>query len=162
MENQKLKDVEGVWQLIRQETKKRMVAEPVLASFFHSTILEHNSFSSAIADQLSNDLSNTSVQPMMIRKIIREAFNSSKDILEATVSDLNAVKDRDPSCKYFSEPLLFFKGFKALQSHRVANWLWSEERHTLAHFIQSRASEVYGIDIHPAAEIGKGVPVHLK
>ena len=56
----------------------------------------------------------------------------------------------------FSEPLLFFKGFKALQSHRVASWLWSEERHTLAHFIQSRASEVYGIDIHPAAEIGKG------
>ena len=159
MENKRLKDVEGVWQLIREETKKRMIAEPVLASFFHSTILEHNSFSSAIADQLSNDLSNTSVQPMMIRKVIREAINSSKEILEATVSDLNAAKDRDPSCKYFSEPLLFFKGFKALQSHRVASWLWSEERQTLALFIQSRASEVYGIDIHPAAEIGKGVMI---
>ena len=96
---------------------------------------------------------------MMIRKVIKEAINSSTEILEATVSDLNAVKDRDPSCKYFSEPLLFFKGFKALQSHRVASWLWSEERHTLAHFIQSRASEVYGIDIHPAAEIGKGVMI---
>lgn len=159
MDKQQLKDVEGVWQLIRQETKKRMVAEPVLASFFHSTILEHNSFSSAIADQLSNDLSNIFVQPMMIRKVIKEAINSSTEILEATVSDLNAVKDRDPSCKYFSEPLLFFKGFKALQSHRVASWLWSEERQTLAHFIQSRSSEVYGIDIHPAAKIGKGVMI---
>ena len=98
MENVRLKDVEGVWQLIREETKKRMIAEPVLASFFHSTILEHNSFSSAIADQLSNDLSNTSVQPMMIRKVIREAINSSKEILEASVADLNAAKDRAPSC----------------------------------------------------------------
>ena len=88
MDKQQLKDVDGVWQLIRQETKKRMVAEPVLASFFHSTILEHNSFSSAIADQLSNDLSNIFVQPMMIRKVIKEAINSSTEILEATVSDL--------------------------------------------------------------------------
>ena len=154
-----LKDVEGIWQIIRQETRKRVEAEPVLASFFHSTILEHHSFSSAIADQLSNDLASHSVQPMMIRNVIKEALSSSQSLLEDTVSDLLAVKDRDPSCKYLSEPLLFFKGFKALQAHRVANWLWKNERHTLAHFFQSRSSEVYGVDIHPAAQIGKGVMI---
>ncbi len=159
MKEHELKDVEGVWQLIRQETHKRVQAEPVLASFFHSTVLEHHSFSSAIADQLSNDLASHSVPPMMIRSVIKEAISSSRTILEHTVADLLAVKERDPSCKYFSEPLLFFKGFKALQAHRVANWLWKNERHTLAHFIQSRSSEVYGVDIHPAAEIGKGVMI---
>jgi|TARA_B110000438_G_scaffold299995_1_gene351352 serine O-acetyltransferase len=159
MKDNDLNDIEGVWQLIRKETKKRAEAEPVLASFFHSTILEHNSFSSALADQLANDLANISVQPMMLRSMVKEAFNSSSGILQGTVNDLMAVKDRDPACKYFSEPFIFFKGFKALQSHRVANWLWKNERHTLAHFIQSRASEIYGVDIHPAATIGEGVMI---
>ena len=86
-------------------------------------------------------------------------MNSSEEILSGTVSDLLAAKERDPSCKYLSEPLLFFKGFKALQSHRVASWLWANSRHTLAHYFQSRTSEVYGVDIHPAAKLGKGIMI---
>ena len=151
--------IKEIWETIQIETEKRVQAEPVLASFFHSTILEHDSFSSALADLIASDLGRASVQPMLLRSVIKEAMNSSEEILSGTVSDLLAAKERDPSCKYLSEPLLFFKGFKALQSHRVASWLWANSRHTLAHYFQSRTSEVYGVDIHPAAKLGKGIMI---
>ena len=152
-------DVNEIWKEIRDETKKRAEAEPVLASFFHATVLEHDSFSSTLANQLANDLSNASVQPMMLRRVIKETIDSTENMISDIADDLLATKDRDPACKYFSTPLLFYKGFRALQSHKVSHWLWNNERHTLALFIQSRASEVYGIDIHPAAKIGKGVMI---
>ncbi len=155
----KQEEVKKVWESIQEETKKRVKAEPVLASFFHSMILEHSSFSSAIAYQLANDLSTSSVLPLMIRNIIRESMKEKEEILVGVTKDLVAVKDRDPACKFYSTPLLFYKGFRALQSHRVANWLWNQERQTLALFFQSRASEVYGVDIHPAASIGDGVMI---
>ena len=151
--------INGTWKIIQEETERRVKAEPVLASFFHTTILEHDSFSSAIADLVANDLGNSSVQPMMLRSVIKDAINSSDEILDGTMTDLLAAKEKDPSCKYLSEPLLFFKGFKSLQSHRVASWLWKNSRHTLAHYFQSRTSEVYGVDIHPAAQLGKGIMI---
>ncbi len=148
-----------VWQAIREETRKRAEAEPVLASFFHTTVLEHDSFSSTLANQLANDLSNTSVQPMMLRSVMKEAIKSKAEMITDIAEDLIATKERDPACKYFSTPLLFYKGFKALQAYKVSHWLWTNDRHTLALFIQSRCSEVYGVDIHPAAQIGKGVMI---
>ena len=151
--------INGTWKIIQEETERRVKAEPVLASFFHTTILEHDSFSSAIADLIANDLGSSSVQPMMLRSVIKDAINSSDEILDGTMTDLLAAKEKDPSCKYLSEPLLFFKGFKSLQSHRVASWLWKNSRHTLAHYFQSRTSEVYGVDIHPAAQLGKGIMI---
>ena len=156
---QKKEEIEQIWKTIQEETLRRVQAEPVLASFFHTTVLEHNSFSSAVADLIANDLGSASVQPMMLRSVIKDSINSSHDILEGTMTDLLAAKQRDPSCRYLSEPLLFFKGFKSLQSHRVANWLWKNSRHTLAHYFQSRSSEVYGVDIHPAATLGKGIMI---
>ena len=151
--------IQNIWKTIQEETERRVKAEPVLASFFHTTVLEHSSFSSAVADLIANDLGSTSVQPMMLISVIKEAINSSDEILAATVIDLIAAKEKDPSCRYLSEPLLFFKGFKSLQSHRVASWLWQNSRHTLAHYFQSRTSEVYGVDIHPAAKLGKGIMI---
>ena len=151
--------IANIWSTIQEETQKRVKAEPVLASFFHTTILEHSSFSAAIADLIANDLGSSSVQPMMLRSVIKDAINSSEEILEGTMTDLLAAKEKDPSCRYLSEPLLFFKGFKSLQSHRVASWLWENSRHTLAHYFQSRTSEVYGVDIHPAAKLGKGIMI---
>ena len=153
--------IENIWNTIQDETQKRVKAEPVLASFFHTTILEHSSFSAAIADLIANDLGSSSVQPMMLRSVIKDAINSGEEILEGTMTDLIAAKEKDPSCKYLSEPLLFFKGFKSLQSHRVASLLWQNSRHTLAHYFQSRTSEVYGVDIHPAAKLGKGIMLSL-
>jgi len=156
---QKKEEIDKIWKTIQEETLRRVQAEPVLASFFHTTVLEHHSFSSAVADLIANDLGSSSVQPMMLQSVIKDSINSSDEILEGTMTDLLAAKQRDPSCRYLSEPLLFFKGFKSLQSHRVASWLWQNSRHTLAHYFQSRTSEVYGVDIHPAAKLGKGIMI---
>ena len=106
-------DVTKVWNIIQEETLRRVKAEPILASFFHSMILEHHSFSSAIANQLANDLSTSSVLPLMIRNIIKESIKEKEEILEGITKDLIAVKERDPACKFYSTPLLFFKGFRA-------------------------------------------------
>ena len=90
--------IENIWNTIQDETQKRVKAEPVLASFFHTTILEHSSFSAAIADLIANDLGSSSVQPMMLRNVIKDAINSSEEILEGTMTDLSAAKEKDPSC----------------------------------------------------------------
>ncbi len=113
---EKKDSIDNIWHTIQEETERRVNAEPVLASFFHTTVLEHSSFSSAVADLIANDLGSTSVQPMMLRSVIKDAINSSEQILQGTMTDLMAAKDKDPSCKYLSEPLLFFKGFKSLPS----------------------------------------------
>ena len=57
------------------------------------------------------------------------------------------------------QPLLFFKGFQAIQSYRLGHWLWKQGRLDLAYFMQMRISEVFGVDIHPAARIGKGIMI---
>ena len=95
----------------------------------------------------------------MLRNVIKETIDSNQQIIKDIALDLVAVKERDPACRYFSSPLLFFKGFRALQAHKVSNLLWLAERHSLALFIQGRSSEVYGVDIHPAAQIGNGVMI---
>ena len=95
--------IKDIWSIIQDETKRRVEAEPVLASFFHTTVLEHNSFSSAVADLIANDLGSSSVQPMMLRSVIKDAINSSDEILEVTIDDLLAAKEKDPSCKYLSD-----------------------------------------------------------
>ena len=100
----KQEEVKKVWGSIQEETIKRVKAEPVLASFFHSMILEHSSFSSAIANQLANDLATSSVLPLMIRNIIRESMKEKEEILEGVTKDLVAVKERDPACKFYSTP----------------------------------------------------------
>ena len=104
-------EVNEVWEEIRKETRKRAEAEPVLASFFHTTVLEHDSFSSTLANHLANDLSNTSIQPMMLRRVMKEAINSSKEMISDIANDLIATKERDPACRYFSTPLLFLQRF---------------------------------------------------
>jgi len=89
--------------------------------------------------------------------VIDEALASSPQIGEAIRADLRAVRERDPASTSFSHPFLYFKGFQALQSYRVAHWLWTEDRHSLALFLQNRISQVFAVDIHPAARIGHGI-----
>ena len=94
---------------------------------------------------------------MSLREIADQALRSDPSIVEKVERDLKAVFERDPACKGYVQPFLFFKGFQALQAHRVAHWLWTEGRETIAFYLQSRVSEVFQLDIHPAARIGGGV-----
>ena len=96
---------------------------------------------------------------MAIREIIEQAYIKDPSIIHAAEIDIKATRERDPACNSFSTPFLFYKGFHALQSHRIAHWLWQEERHSLAFYFQSQMSNLFGVDIHPAACIGKGIMI---
>jgi serine O-acetyltransferase len=73
------------------------------------------------------------------------------------VQDLRAVRERDPACRSYLQPFLYFKGFVALEASRVAHSLWKQGREILAFHLQNRISEILQVDIHPAACLGLGL-----
>jgi serine O-acetyltransferase len=146
-----------VWQAIREEVTREVDRESILASFLYATILKHDTLEDALSFHLAGKLGGPSLSEMLIREVIDEAFGSSPQIGEAIRADLRAVRERDPASTSFSHPFLYFKGFQALQSYRVAHWLWTQDRHSLALFLQNRISQIFAVDIHPAAQIGKGI-----
>ncbi len=148
-----------LWQEIREQVAEDVRREPVLAGFLRATILDHESFEDALGSMLAAKLAGPNLDAAQIREVIDEAIDKSPRISESARADLRAVRDRDPACAGPAEPLLYFKGFHAIQSYRVAHWLWREGRRALALHLQSRISEVFGVDVHPAARIGSGILV---
>jgi serine O-acetyltransferase len=146
-----------VWQTIRDEAAGEVGREPILASFLHATILNHDSLEDALSFRLAGKLGSPSLSTMLIREVMDEAMRDCPDIGRAARIDIRAVHDRDPACGALSEPLLYRKGFHALESFRVSHWLWGRGRRALALHLQNRISQVFGADIHPAASIGTGV-----
>ena len=145
------------WDKIRAEALSLVNEEPMLASFFHSTILNHDSLRSALSFQLANKLASAVMPAIVLREVIETALAAQPDILDAAAADICAVKERDPAVRYYSTPLLYLKGFHALQGYRVAHWLWQHGRHSLAVFLQNQISVVFSVDVHPAAQIGRGI-----
>jgi serine O-acetyltransferase len=146
-----------VWQSIRDEGAREGQSEPILASFLHATILNHESLEDALSFRLAEKLGSPSLPTMLIRDVINEALRKAPEIGDAARSDIRAVYDRDPACRGLSEPLLYRKGFHALESFRVSHWLWNRGRRALALHLQNRISQVFGADIHPAARMGAGI-----
>ena len=146
-----------LWRTLREEAELKVRKEPILGSYFHATILNHTSFGTALSFRLASRLDNTMLPTMLIRDVIEEAVGDDPTILEAAEADMLASFARDPACDDLSTPLLFHKGFHALQAHRIAHWLWLHDRQTLAQFFQSQISVGLGVDIHPAARIGRGL-----
>jgi serine O-acetyltransferase len=146
-----------VWDMIKKTSAEQAEAEPVLASFLHATILNHSGLEDALSFQLANKLDSPTAPALLIREIIQEALSESSDIGEAVRADIVATFERDSACDCLSTPLMFYKGFHALQAYRVAHWLWQNERQPLALFLQNHISTAFSIDIHPAAKIGKGI-----
>jgi serine O-acetyltransferase len=149
--------LDPLWQSIRDEVAEDAEHEPVLASFLHATVLNHNSLEDALGFLLAGKLECSVLPAMLVRGLIVDAVQADPRIGRSIRTDIRAVGDRDPAAKRFSEPFLYFKGFHALQTHRVAHWLWHQGREALALFLQNRTSEVFGVDIHPAARIGDGI-----
>ena len=152
-----LASVEGVWEVMRSEAKTKATEEPILGSYFHATVLNHDSFRAALSFRLASKLDNPMLPTMLIRDVIEQAMNDDPSILVAAEMDVMANYQRDPACEDLSTPFLYFKGFHALQAYRISHWLWTHERHTLAQFFQSQISVGLGVDIHPAAQIGQGL-----
>jgi serine O-acetyltransferase len=149
--------VTPVWTALRNQAQHAAAAEPALASLLNAVILSHDNLADALSYQLARKLGDQEMRAMTVREFAEDAFTADPAMVLAAEADLKAVFERDPACKGYVQPFLFFKGFLALQTHRVANWLWREGRETLAFYLQSRSSEVFQVDINPAARIGSGV-----
>ncbi len=150
-------DIAAVWEAMRREAAEKAAEEPILGSYFHATILNHDSLRSALSFRLASKLDNPMLPTMLIRDVVSEAMADDDGILDSALVDMVATYIRDPACEDLSTPFLFFKGFHALQAHRVAHWLWRHGRHALAQFFQSQISVGLGVDIHPAAHLGRGI-----
>ena len=146
-----------VWASLRNEAKAASKSEVALSSLLAAVILNHKTLGGALSYQLARKLGDQELRAMSIREIAEEAYASDPTLVEIAEADLKAVFERDPACKGYVQPFLFFKGFLALQTQRVAHWLWQEERETLALYLQSRTSELFQVDIHPATRIGRGI-----
>jgi len=146
-----------VWETIRQEAAEYARNEPMLANFYYGCVLNHSSLEDTLSFLLSTKLESTTIAAVSLRDLIDEALRRDPAIGEAARADIQAVCTRDPACRDYSVPLLFFKGYHALQSYRVAHYYWNQGREPLALFLQTRISQVLSVDIHPAARIGKGI-----
>lgn len=148
-----------LWQAIQQETKTYMEQEPVLSGFLQGNILMHQAggLGRALASLLANKLSSNTLLPMQLVALFLEAYAEDQELIVSAEADLAAVKERDAACDTYVQPILFFKGFQALQSYRLAHWLYMGGRRELAKAVQNRMSEVFHVDIHPAAVIGRGI-----
>jgi serine O-acetyltransferase len=155
----KIAQIDPVWSQISKEAEEAVRNEPLLGGLVHSSILHHPTIERALSYRISHKLSSGEMSEQILREIADEAFSSNSTIAAAARADLVAIYERDPACHRMMQPVLYFKGYQAIQAYRVANWLWHENRHDLAYYIQARTSEVFGIDIHPAARIGKGIMI---
>lgn len=145
------------WDQLCEEAVKASAKDPTLARAMNSAVLYHGSFAQALGHRLAQKLANHDIDLDELHAVIANAYVSEPDILAAAAADLQAVRERDPSNSEILTPFLYFKGFLALQGHRIAHWLWNNDRVHLARHIQSQISEVFGVDIHPAARMGRGI-----
>lgn len=152
-----LSQLDPLWTRLYAEAEQVIALEPTLASFVYANILQHKTLEQAICHRVARRLENSDVDISMLIGTFTEILENAKDLKDTIRADLAAVYDRDPACKRFVDPLLYFKGFHALQTHRFANWLWHQDRKDFALYLQSQCSRIFAVDIHPAAKIGRGI-----
>ncbi len=149
--------LDPVWARLRNEAEEVVRREPELATFIYSTILHHDSLEAAVVHRASERLHHADVSGELIRQAYADALDDEPIIGQMFRADIVATVDRDPAADRFIEPVLYFKGFHAIVTHRLAHWLWGKGRRDLALYLQSRSSAVFQTDIHPAVPIGRGI-----
>jgi serine O-acetyltransferase len=149
--------VDPVWEAMRRDAEHWAAEETALASWLQTVVLEQNSFQTALAFLLSAKLGATEISSLSLYQVLYDPINEAPGIITSARADLSATYERDPACNSYLEPFIFYKGYQAIQAYRIAHWLWNQERKALAQYIQSRVSETFQVDIHPAAQLGKGI-----
>ena len=145
--------VDPVWSRVCDEAIEAIRNEPLMGGLIHSGLLHHPTMERALAYRFSMKLASGEMSEQILREIADEAYAANPDLGQAARADLMAVYDRDPACHRFIQPLLFFKGYQAVQAYRIGHWLWEQGRTDLAYFVQMRVSEAFGVDIHPGARV---------
>ncbi|MCL2713339.1 MAG: serine O-acetyltransferase [Alphaproteobacteria bacterium] len=153
----RLTSFDPIWDRIRGEAEAMVSREPELATFIYSTVLHHSRLEDAVVHRLADRLDHTSLSGDLVRQTFNDALRDEPDLGNAFRVDLMAVFDRDPAVSRFIDPLLYFKGFHAIQAYRLAHWLYRRGRRDFAYYLQSQSSSVFQTDINPAAKIGRGI-----
>ncbi|SFO80921.1 serine O-acetyltransferase [Mesorhizobium sp. NFR06] len=149
--------VDPIWRSIRDEAMEAVNRDPLLAAFLYSTILNQESLEEAVIHRLAERLDHQDIGSDLIRQTFKAMLADDPEWSTTVRVDIQAYYDRDPACDRFIMPVLYFKGFHAIQTHRLAHWLWNQGRRDFALYLQSRSSSVFQTDINPAARIGRGI-----
>lgn len=156
-QNDQITVVDPIWGSLLNEARTAAAQDPLLSAFFYSTILNHHSLEESVIYRICELLDHPDMQAVLLRQTFSEMLNDWPEWGAILRVDIQAVYDRDPACTRFIEPILYFKGFHAIQTHRLAHWLWSKGRKDFALYLQSRSSSVFQTDINPQAKVGKGL-----
>jgi serine O-acetyltransferase len=148
---------DGFWSQIKAEARHEAEHEPALGSFLFASVLRHQRLEDALCVILANKLQTLDLSAILLRDLTSGALAGDGSIRASIRADLLAARTRDPAAHGYLQPFLYYKGFHALQAYRVGHWLWGQGRKTLAAHFQNRISEVFGVDVHPAARVGSGV-----
>nr|WP_294523755.1 serine O-acetyltransferase [uncultured Rhodopila sp.] len=148
---------EVLWARLRREAEEAFDRAPSLASLFLDSIINQHSFEEAVIHRVASRLKNDTISLPLIIRAFHRAVDADPSIAAALRTDITAVFESDPACERFIEPFLYFKGFHAIQAHRLTHWLWQNGERDFCGYLQSRSSEVFQTDIHPAARFGKGI-----
>jgi serine O-acetyltransferase len=152
-----VESLDPIWSRLRSEAEAVVADEPALAGFVYAYILNHGRLEDAVAHRVADRLDSAAFDGGIINRAFAEMAAADREYSLALRADLVAVYDRDPACSRFIEPVLYFKGFHAIQAHRLAHWLYNTGRRDFAYYMQSKASEVFQVDINPAVRMGKGI-----
>ncbi|MDO5528366.1 MAG: serine O-acetyltransferase [Paracoccus sp. (in: a-proteobacteria)] len=151
--------IPSLWSQVRAEAAEAIRDEPLLGALIHGGLLHHPDLQSALAYRLALKLASNEMSEQILRELTDRAYADRPEIVRAAEADLCAVLERDPATHRLIQPLLFYKGFQALQAYRLAHLLWQTGRRDMAYFVQMRCSEAFGVDIHPGARVGMGVMI---
>ncbi|XBQ16090.1 MAG: serine O-acetyltransferase [Oceanicaulis sp.] len=150
---------DSVWSRLRFDAASSSAGEPMLASYINAAILRHETFEDALAHRVAEKMADAQLDALQVHDVARAAFEDDPEIADQAAADMLAVDERDPAVRSLLQPFLYFKGFHALLCYRVAHWLYRNDRESLAFHLQSRMSERFGVDINPAARIGRGIMI---
>ncbi len=157
--NRNITSVDPVWSQIQREAEQAVAKEPLIGGFVHACILHHKSIEKALSYRVAAKLASNEMSMVVVREMVEDAYAADPKLIEAARADLVAIFERDPACHRLLQPILYFKGYQAVQAYRVGHHLWTQGRSDLAYFVQMRVSEIFGVDIHPGARIGKGIMI---
>ncbi|WP_425619692.1 serine O-acetyltransferase [Buchnera aphidicola] len=149
--------ISKIWRKILDKTDLLLKKEPILSNFYYSTILQHNSLSSSLSYILAKQLSTSMIPDKTLQDIFNHVYDDHDYMLKYIVRDIEAIVERDPAANNYLTPLLYFKGFHALEAYRISHYLWNINKKSLSQYLQNRISLKFSVDIHPAAYIGSGV-----
>jgi len=152
-----VKPCDPVWSEVRAQAEAIIANEPALAGFISTTVLNQSRLEDAIVFRLAQRLDRGDLPSELIRQSFAQILDDQPELGEMFRADLAAVVDRDPACHRAIEPILYFKGFHAVQTYRFAHALWNAGRRDFALYLQSQSSHIFGTDIHPNAQIGRGI-----